>query len=238
MFNNNYNELIDLSEQKLEYPIAILGLDKVGKTSLFQKITSAEQRNKNTIIQKPRKTSFSTNLPKTFKTSQKYKPTFGYEIKEITKEIILNNKKRKVNCILYDTAGNYKYKLLTKAHYDSFLAFIFVFDSNESESLDYIEKEIWLLEKKFRKKIIGIIVYNNYDESSTFLKEKKMKDVIDQKFRSFDKYDIYELSILGEKNGRLDFSMILENLCKKIYGFYGEKYLEDDFESDDGGGCY
>lgn len=230
----NYNHLIDQTSKTLEYPIAILGLEKTGKTSLFQKILLNESQNPSTKIKPTRKNSLTPLNPSK---PQKYSPTFGYEIKEIQKKITLNQKERKINIILYDTAGNYKYKLLTKAHYDSFLGFIFVFDSNESESLDYIEKEIWLLEKKFRKKIVGIIVYNNYEDSSSYLKEKKMRDVIDQKFRGFDKFDIYELSVLGEQKGRLEFGRILEQLCVKIYGFYGEKYLEDDGVSDEEEGC-
>ena len=30
--------------------------------------------------------------------------------------------------MLYDTAGNYRYRLLTNAHYSSFLGVIYVFD--------------------------------------------------------------------------------------------------------------
>ncbi len=140
--------------------------------------------------------------------------------------------KREVLIILYDTAGNYRYKLLTNAHYSIFVGFIFVFDYRNKESLEEIENEIDYIKKRFNKKIIGVIICNKYDSSSTFIQKKRTQDYISEKFYHKQAgLEYFEVSILDPES-KLDYSLILEKIVRNVYKEYKEEELLD-YELDD-----
>ena len=53
----------------------------------------------------------------------------------------MNNKNNilwDISTLLYDSAGNYRYKLLTIAHYSSFFGIIYIIDLTKNEKVDNI----------------------------------------------------------------------------------------------------
>ena len=105
-------QLIDENryQRKLVISIAILGEVMAGKSYVFNKFLEAE--NKQT-------SDFQVDS---------YTSTYGYQKKLIQKDFFQGSENLNSYVMLYDTAGNYRYRLLTNAHYANFLGVIYVFD--------------------------------------------------------------------------------------------------------------
>ena len=102
----------------IEYKLILIGDSSVGKTCLFKKITSGIFLGKNvSTVGVDRKTL-----------------SFEYEFQEKEKKV-----KRNVMINLTDTAGQERYKSITKSYYKGSNAVILLYDITDRKSFDHIE---------------------------------------------------------------------------------------------------
>ena len=183
----------------IEYKLILIGDSSVGKTCLFKKITSGIFLGKNvSTVGVDRKTL-----------------SFEYEFQEKEKKV-----KRNVMINLTDTAGQERYKSITKSYYKGSNAVILLYDITDRKSFDHIEDWINSIKNSV----------DNYEESKyiVFLLGTKL-DLINENKRQREvtieeakkKCEQLELEWGGECSSK-DFSeeqymQMLKEFVKKIY---------------------
>ena len=177
------------SNDDIEYKIILLGDTSVGKTCLFKKITTGQfiDRNVSTVGIDRR--------------TIKVKCDFEEDGKKVSKNVIIN---------LTDTAGQERFKAITKSYYKGSDAAILLYDITERKTFEHIKEWIESI-----KNTASTIDYNNY---SIFLIGTKI--------------DLIET---GKKERNVDLEEAI-NKCKELDVKWGgecsnkefteEKYLE------------
>ena len=112
--------------------ICVLGQTNVGKTNLITRFTE------------------NKFLPD-------YLATVGFDYK--VKIISLNNSKKKIKLIIYDTAGQERYKSVCKYWYKRVDGIILVYDITDRESFDSIPS--WIKEIKEFNNDLPVILFGN-----------------------------------------------------------------------------
>ena len=105
-----------MSEQKIEYKVILIGNSAVGKTSLFKKITTGQFSEKNIS-------------------------TIGMDKKTLEVEIESNGKKP-VEISLVDTAGQERFRAITKNYFKESDGILLLYDVTNLESFKNVE--IWI----------------------------------------------------------------------------------------------
>ena len=105
-----------MSEQKIEYKVILIGNSAVGKTSLFKKITTGQFSEKNIS-------------------------TIGMDKKTLEVEIESNGKKP-VEISLVDTAGQERFRAITKNYFKESDGILLLYDVTNTESFKNVE--IWI----------------------------------------------------------------------------------------------
>ena len=197
-----------MSKPNIEYKVILIGNSAVGKTSLFKKLTTGEFSEKNIS-------------------------TIGMDKKSMSIEIEVNesNKivKKEVNVSLVDTAGEERFRAITKNYYKGSDGIFLLYDITNKESFKNVESWIESIQdslgKDINSKYIIILIGNKVD----------LIGVDDFK----REVNIEEAQIICEKNNlvwggetsvkTIDISE-LEELFKKyvkyIYDKVGEKNVE------------
>ena len=102
-------------EEKIEYKVVLCGNSAVGKTSIFKKITTGEFNEKNIS-------------------------TIGMDKRTIPIEIDVDEKgisvKKQVEISLIDTAGQERFKAITKSYYKDSDGVLLIYDITKKESYD------------------------------------------------------------------------------------------------------
>ena len=105
-----------------EYKIILIGNSAVGKTAFFKKITKGFFNDKNIL---------SIGIDKC-----------TLYFKDVEVNLKGNNKKEEFNIILFDTAGQERYRALAKNYFTSTDIVMLIYDITEKKTFDDIEK--WL----------------------------------------------------------------------------------------------
>lgn len=187
-------------QPKVNLRIAILGYEKVGKTILYRKLVS-EARKRHVV----------------FIDDGKYTPTFGFTTFKIDWLFNIGNETIPGLLTIFDTAGHDLNQTLTKAHYSSFDAFIFVFDTRDPSTLTYVYQEFKRIQK-LKNKIYGCVIGNTFgDKVPTGIKQRTSDLVKGYGGR----VEYVEVSILEEVNLNASFMVILDRLVYSIVIRFG-----------------
>lgn len=189
----------------LEYKITLIGNSTVGKTSLFKKLTTGEFSNK--IIS-----------------------TIGMDKRSLTTEIDVNIKnkiiQKNVNISLVDTAGQERFRAITKSYFKGSDGILLLYDVTNKDSFKNVE--LWLesihesLGNHKDSKYIIILIGNKKDligcdGYERAVSEEESKNVCTEKGLIWG----------GEMSVKLIEEKELEKLFKKyvkhIYNIVGEK---------------
>ena len=196
-------------ESMIEYKIIFLGDTSAGKTCLFKKVT------KNIFLEK--------NVA-----------TVGIDRNSIIIECELNdNKKDNIMLTLTDTAGQERYKSITKLYYKDVDAVLLIYDITDLKSFTNVEK--WVIEARE-----GINMYKDHNDYIIFLMGTKL-DVVkkDESLRQVTEDEAEELckklnlEFIGENDShnQTDEELkngLFKNIAKILYKKIGIKHNEDE----------
>ena len=174
--------------------IAILGYEAVGKTLLYRKIVS--EANKEATV---------------FIDSDKYIPTYGFTTSKFDWTFLIGKEKINGKITLFDTAGHELNQTLTKAHYASFDAFIFLFDTRKPHTLTYIYQELKRI-AKLKKNIHGYLIGNTFGEKVPSNTRQRCSDLI-KGYKTTIEY--MELSLLNESSNS-SYLILIDRLVYSI----------------------
>ena len=105
------------TDETTEYKIILIGNSAVGKTCLFKKITTGNFANKNIS-------------------------TIGMDKRRLSFQITKENKIKNIDISLLDTAGQERFRSITKTYFKGADGIILLYDVTNKESFDQIEN--WL----------------------------------------------------------------------------------------------
>ena len=106
-----------MSDQKIDYKVVLIGNTAVGKTSLFKKLTTGQFSEKNIS-------------------------TIGMDKKTLQVEIESNNEIKPVEISLVDTAGQERFRAITKNYFKESDGILLLYDVTNIESFKNVE--IWI----------------------------------------------------------------------------------------------
>ena len=106
-----------MSEDNIEYKVVLIGNTAVGKTSLFKKLSTKQFSEKNIS-------------------------TIGMDKKSLHVDLFINGAKRDINISLVDTAGQERYRSITKTYYKESDGILLLYDVTNKESFKNVS--IWI----------------------------------------------------------------------------------------------
>ena len=191
-----------MSEQKIEYKVILIGNSAVGKTSLFKKLTTGQFSEKNIS-------------------------TIGMDKKTLEVEIESNGKKP-VEISLVDTAGQERFRAITKNYFKESDGVLLLYDVTNIESFKNVE--IWIesihesLGNHKDSKYVIFLIGNKIDligvdGKERMVTEEEAKNICQEK-------DLVWGGECSVKN--IEFSELQEkfqNYVKVIYDKVGEKIV-------------
>ena len=191
-----------MQNEEVKFKIVLLGDSNVGKSSFFKGMRNIF--------------------------NEEVTPTVGVDFFNY-KEII-NNKE--MNIMMWDTAGQEKFRSIIKSYFRECAGYILLFDVNNLESLFNLEywirdiKSQNVCEHKHPLLILGNktdLRYNNNSDENIKIEKQNIKDYIDEMFNKKLNEDYYfkEISILSCTNQ--DIKKILNDFFMKIYKSQNEK---------------
>jgi len=182
--------------KEIKYKLIMIGDENVGKTSIISRFKSD-------------------------KYSGKYEPTLGLDFQ--SKSIIIDNKN--VKLLLYDTAGQEKFRALVPLYTKEAKIIFFVYDITNYDSFLNIEKWFNSLSNINKDEIIFFIIGNKID----LINERKVPTEEAKMYAESHNYFFAEVSALtGEGIDDL-FSRKLSTQIKKQF-LYEEKTNRDQEE--------
>ena len=154
-------------EKKESITLILLGEMHVGKTSFIKRFDA---------------NSFDKNLI----------TTLGVDF--IEKSIQLKNEK-KITLKIYDTAGQERYRTLTKSYYKKADGVILIYSINDRDSFDKINQWIMEIKEQAKEEVIIYLIGNKCDDESNRTVKKKEGEELSKKnkiafFESSAKLDI------------------------------------------------
>ena len=191
-----------MSEQKIEYKVILIGNSAVGKTSLFKKLTTGQFSEKNIS-------------------------TIGMDKRTLEVEIESNGKKP-VEISLVDTAGQERFRAITKNYFKESDGVLLLYDVTNIESFKNVE--IWIesihesLGNHKDSKYVIFLIGNKIDligvdGKERMVTEEEAKNICQEK-------DLVWGGECSVKN--IEFSELQEkfqNYVKVIYDKVGEKIV-------------
>ena len=212
-----------MSDQKIEYKVILIGNSEVGKTSLFKKITTGQFSEKNIS-------------------------TIGMDKKTLPVEIEINNIKKNVDISLVDTAGEERFRSITKNYFKESDGILLLYDVTNRDSFKNVENWIESINEMLGShkdsKYVIFLIGNKIDliglegkermvteeEAQNICKEKclvwggecSVKNIefedLKEKFKNYVK-SIYDK--VGEKQVRTQNAKKMDGYKKKKRGFCG-----------------
>ena len=192
-------------KNEIEYSIALLGDTSVGKTCLFKKLTTG------------------VFIEKNISTIGVDKKTINIEI-----EVVENQKsvKKPVKISLVDTAGQERFRTITKTYFKSSDAIILMYDLTNKDTFEHVE--IWInnifdaIGDMEKSSYLIMLLGNKLDLIESKEKQREVKTEDEKK-----KCEEHKLIWGGEcsvKNFTLDqFKQILQDFVKNVYSKIGNK---------------
>ena len=179
IFNNPENEEVFINGEKVNrFNVILLGNSAVGKTSIFMRL--ANNSFKECVLS-----------------------SVGIDITTY----LLKYKNQKYNLIIHDTAGQEKYKALTKNIMRGKDGVLFIYDISNQESFDGIES--WYdLYKEENEEVVGLLIGNKCD------KERKVDQQKVEEFSKKHELDYIETSAKLNKRIRRIIISLLDKIRK------------------------
>ena len=174
----------ELEESEMIFKIILVGDIGVGKTNILSKYISNK---------------FETDS----------KSTIGVELS--TKTFNINN--NKINAQIWDTAGQEKYKSLTKAYYKGALGALVIYDITQKITFENIDKWISDLKISADEKVSIILIGNKSD-----LEEKREVSKEDGENKAkLNGISFLETSALNGNNIEIAFKTLVKNVYNKCH---------------------
>ena len=194
---------------EISYKIILIGNSGVGKTSFFRKLYTGEFSEKNIS-------------------------TIGVEKKTYNLDINMDkdgkNVKNKFNIILFDTAGQEKFRAVTHTYYKDTDGIFLLYDITEKTSFENVKS--WIdsisdsLGKNKDSKYAIILIGNKFDLVEEDDKNRQVTEEVARKM-----CQDYNMIWGGEQSIKtIDFEKLkelYEEYVKKIYNIVGEKENKD-----------
>ena len=174
----------ELEESEMIFKIILVGDIGVGKTNILSKYISNK---------------FETDS----------KSTIGVELS--TKTFNINN--NKINAQIWNTAGQEKYKSLTKAYYKGALGALVIYDITQKITFENIDKWISDLKISADEKVSIILIGNKSD-----LEEKREVSKEDGENKAkLNGISFLETSALNGNNIEIAFKTLVKNVYNKCH---------------------
>ncbi len=190
-----------MSEENIEYKVVLIGNTAVGKTSLFKKISTKEFSEKNIS-------------------------TIGMDKKTLQFDLDINGAKKEFSISLVDTAGQERYRSITKSYYKESDGILLLYDVTNKDS--YKNVNIWMdsitevMGNHKESKYVIILIGNKIDLIGVDGKERAVTED-EAKSMCIEKNLVWG----GECSVKtIDYSELEEkfkNYVKLIYDKVGEK---------------
>ena len=186
----------------IEYKIILIGNSGVGKTSFFRKLSTGEFAEANIATIGVEKISFDINI-----TTNK-------------------NEKKKIDVSLFDTAGQEKFRALTRQYYKGTDGVLLLYDITDRKSFENVE--MWIdslnesIDSNKDSKYVIILIGNKKDLIN---EEGFQRNVSEEEAKNIcEKFNMKwggECSI--KDLGKEELMKIFESYTKEIYDKIGEK---------------
>ena len=186
----------------IEYKIILIGNSGVGKTSFFRKLSTGEFAEANIATIGVEKISFDINI-----TTNK-------------------NEKKKIDVSLFDTAGQEKFRALTRQYYKGTDGVLLLYDITDRKSFENVEMWIDSLNES---------IDSNKDSKYVIILIGNKKDLINEEGFERNVSEEEAKNICGKFNmkwggecstkdlGKEELMKIFESYTKEIYDKIGEK---------------
>ena len=194
--------------KNIEYKFALIGDSSVGKTSIFRKISTG---------------NFSDENIATIGTDKR---TLNYT------EIEVNNKgkkeKKSFEISLFDTAGQERFRALTKNYIKGSDGIILIYDITNKESFDHVEK--WLEDIKeilsdWKSSSYSIMLLGNKLDLVNSGEEKRMVDINEGQKKCNNSGIIWGGECSAKDFTLEQFSDLFKDLTINIFNKIGEKQV-------------
>ena len=188
----------------ITYKIILIGNSGVGKTSLFRKLSGAEFLAKNIS-------------------------TIGIDKKTLEYNIDIGNQKKNFSISLFDTAGQEKFRAVTKSYYKESEGILLMYDITERKSFDNVE--MWVnsikesIDSSNNSKFEIFLIGNKLDLIG---QEGKKREVIENEAKdACKKFNMIWGGELSTKDIELDdLKKIFEKYVRDLYEKIGEKKVQ------------
>jgi len=203
MSNDDLNNFEINDNNTVEYKFILLGDTSVGKTCLFKKITSGLFLSKNvSTVGIDRKTI-------------SYEQEFEEEGKKVLKNININ---------IIDTAGEERYRAITKTYYKGSNGIILIYDITNRKSFEHIKE--WIdsikssLDSSNEKKYTIFLLGTKLDLAN---KNEKLREVTTEEAQK--KCEEYQIEWGGECSNKdytkEQYEELFKDFCKIVYDKIG-----------------
>ena len=178
----------EIEKSELKYKLIVIGDENVGKTS---------------IINRLKKNQFTGD----------YEPTVGLDFQSMPIFIDEQN----ITLLLYDTAGQEKYRSLIPLYTKDAHIILFIYDISNYNSFTNIEKWYYSLNNVNKEEVVFILVGNKLD----LIEERQVKEEEGKKYAEDHNFIFHEMSALtgdGTKELLMDklLSQIRTHLLNKV----------------------
>ncbi len=200
----------------ITYKLTLLGDAQVGKTAFFKKLSGGTFGNTVSTIGVDRKTLNLDNL-----------------------EVTFNNKleKRSFDITLYDTAGQERFRSITKSYINKTDGIILMYDITNRESFDHIES--WLdsiidtlsdwKENKYLIVLLGNKADLVADDENLDKNEKKRKITYNEGKQKSEENEVLWLGEISIKDISFEeINKLFSNIIVKIFDKVGAKHSKSD----------
>lgn len=230
---------MDISQKAIEYKLILLGDSNVGKTSLFRKICTNvfEERTVTTLGCDVMTVPVTITVEKKFPNLQKENEFEIFNNSNRNSNIVFNNSKSNnnqdindkeeinVDIKLYDTAGNERYRSLTKSYFTGSDGLILMYDITQRDSFENIRKWLNSIQELLgdikKSRFIILVIGNKKDLVES--KEKERKVYEDEVIKRCEGSGVKWGGEISVKNDNKDiFIEILTSVVKDIYKKIGE----------------
>ena len=196
-----------MSDSKIEYKVVLIGNSAVGKTSLFKKLTTGEFNEKNIS-------------------------TIGMDKRSLSIEIEVNENnqvvKKQIDVSLVDTAGEERFRSITKSYFKESDGILLLYDVTNKESFKNVE--IWIhsihdsLGNHKDSKYEIILIGNKVDLIGV---DDYVREVNEDEAKNFcEEYCLIWGGETSVKNIQMqELENLFKNCVKYIYDKVGEKKI-------------
>ena len=188
-----------MASKIINYKIILIGNSGVGKTSLFRKLSTGEFIAKNIS-------------------------TIGIDKKTLDYTINIQNEKKNFNISLFDTAGQEKFRAVTKSYYKESEGILLMYDITDKKSFDNVEMWINSIRESIgnNSNVVIFLIGNKLDLIGN---EGKEREVTEEEAKdACEKFNMIWGKELSTKDIQMnDLKNMFEEYVKNIFEKVGAK---------------